>query len=171
MTFSQPSPYTGHESAQISKNEVMLNMEARHGIVAVALIGGLALAAPALAAGKGRLIQKQTRSTNQIENQERHRDGSTSQTELRWEQRTRGGTPTGLVTVPAIRVEHLRMEPDMEHRQTGKRMEDRATAGVHFPSLPFLHSPCASSAERNPCYQVCLQHHSSAMMESDPQLL
>ena len=60
-------------------------MEARHGIVAVALIGGLALAAPALAAGKGRLIQKQTRSTNQIENQERHRDGSSSQT----------GTPLG----------------------------------------------------------------------------
>jgi len=43
-----------------------------------------------------------------------------------------------LVTVPAIRVKHLRMEPGMEHRLTGKRMEDRATAGVHFPSLPLL---------------------------------
>jgi hypothetical protein len=60
-------------------------MKRRHGIVVATLIATLALSAPAAAAGKGQAAQKQTRSTNQIQKQQRLRDGSCTQS----------GTPLG----------------------------------------------------------------------------
>ena len=59
-------------------------MKTRHGIAAVALIVGLALTVLALAAGgKGQAAQTQTRSTNQIQKQQRT------------ESCTQSGTPQG----------------------------------------------------------------------------
>lgn len=56
-------------------------MKAKYGITVVALAAGLALTVPALAAGeKGQGTQKQTRSMNQIQKQQRLRDGSCTQT-------------------------------------------------------------------------------------------
>ena len=61
-------------------------MKTRHGITAVALVASLALTVPALAAGgKGQAAQKQTRSMNQIQMQQRLQDGSCTQS----------GTPQG----------------------------------------------------------------------------
>jgi len=55
-------------------------MKPRNGIVAVALVASIALVTPAFAAGgKGKAAQTQTRSTNQIQKQQRLRDGSCTQ--------------------------------------------------------------------------------------------
>jgi len=54
-------------------------MKTRHGIVAVALIGSLALSVPALAAGKGKAAQNQTRSLTQTQTKQQFKAGSGTQ--------------------------------------------------------------------------------------------
>jgi hypothetical protein len=55
-------------------------MKTKYGIVTVALIGSLALSAPALAAGKGQTTQKQTSSTTQTQSKQQSKTGSGTQT-------------------------------------------------------------------------------------------
>ena len=57
-------------------------MKTRHGIVVATMVASLALYGPAMAAGgqgKGKVIQKQTGNMNQIQKQQRFRDGSYTQ--------------------------------------------------------------------------------------------
>jgi len=58
-----------------------LNMKTRYGFAAVALIGSLALAVPAFAAGgKSQAAQKQTRSMTQTQTKQQNKAGSGTQT-------------------------------------------------------------------------------------------
>jgi len=57
----------------------MLKMKKGYGIVAVALIGSLALSAPALAAGKGQAAQNQTRTMTQTQTKQQLKAGSGTQ--------------------------------------------------------------------------------------------
>jgi len=58
-------------------------MKRRQGILLATMIAGLTLTVPAFGAGggqrKGQAVQNQTRSTNQIQKQQRLRDGSCTQ--------------------------------------------------------------------------------------------
>ena len=71
-------------------------MKTKCRIVAATLIASLTLTVPALAAqGKGQAAQKQTRSMNQIQKQQRLRDGSCAQSGTQQGKKAKRGNAFG----------------------------------------------------------------------------